>query len=47
MKRCELDYHVWYECPENEIHCIICNNDGIKRKDMNQHVKDECLENNI
>ena len=47
MKRCELDEHVRNDCLESEIQCLLCNDENVKRKDMNHHIESICLENNI
>jgi len=47
MKRCELDEHVRNDCLESEIQCLLCNDENVKRKDINHHIESICLENNI
>ena len=47
MKRCDLDYHVVNNCPENQIQCDVCDDNLIKRKDMKNHLKNFCSENTI
>ena len=37
MRRCELDNHVRFDCLENEISCILCYTEGIKKKEMDNH----------